>query len=88
MTDALPCEVIPYARFLEYQDRRPRLAAHVAEWESTATIDLNVAPPRVHMAGSNGYDAQQLEAGQDGPGTTTECKLAQTRPEWESPSRT
>jgi hypothetical protein len=39
-----PCEVIPYARFLEFQDRRRRIAAHVVELERPAPIDVSAVP--------------------------------------------
>jgi hypothetical protein len=45
MTDSLANVVIPYLRFLEYQDRRRRrLAAEAMQRDPPPTIDADVAP--------------------------------------------
>jgi hypothetical protein len=49
MSNPFPCEVIPHARFVEYQDRRRKKAARPVEPDSSRTIDIHVegAPVRI-----------------------------------------
>jgi hypothetical protein len=44
MTEPLPCVVISYSRFLEYQDRRRRIAAVLISREGVPAIDLPAVP--------------------------------------------
>jgi hypothetical protein len=43
MTDSLPGVLAPYERFLEFQNRRRRVAAEFAERDLARTIDTGTA---------------------------------------------
>jgi hypothetical protein len=67
MTDSLVNLLVPYSRFLEYQDLRHRIAAGLSQRDPSRMIDADVAPAPAETASARPLTASSTER-QSGPG--------------------
>jgi hypothetical protein len=59
MTDSRANVVIPFARFLECQKRRRRIAVELTRRDRPPTIDADVVPVRAEVASPQTLNGQQ-----------------------------